>query len=53
MMSTSFPMAKPVAAEADPVDDVRGGKAYRMDLVKVLAMRAIKQAIAQYDRAKS
>lgn len=42
-----------VAAEADPVDDVRGGKAYRMDLVKVLAMRAIKQAIAQYDRAKS
>jgi carbon-monoxide dehydrogenase medium subunit len=42
-----------VAAEADPVDDVRGGKVYRMDLVKVLAMRALKQAIAQYDRAKS
>jgi CO/xanthine dehydrogenase FAD-binding subunit len=40
-------------AETSPVDDVRGGKAYRAHLVRVLAIRAIKQAIAQHRGAKS
>jgi carbon-monoxide dehydrogenase medium subunit len=41
------------AAETSPVDDIRGGKAYRTHLVKVLATRAIKEAMARQRRAKS
>jgi len=41
------------AQETSPVDDIRGGKVYRTDLVKVLAARAIKQAIAQHRAGSS
>jgi len=40
------------AAETSPIDDIRGGKAYRTHLVKVLTTRAIKEAIALHRAAK-
>jgi carbon-monoxide dehydrogenase medium subunit len=36
------------AAETSPIDDLRGGKAYRTHLVKVLVTRAIKEAMARH-----
>ena len=40
------------AAETSPVDDIRGGRVYRAHLVKVLAARAIKEAITRHRTAK-
>jgi carbon-monoxide dehydrogenase medium subunit len=40
------------AAETSPIDDIRGGKAYRTHLVKVLTTRAIKEAIALHRRVR-
>jgi CO/xanthine dehydrogenase FAD-binding subunit len=39
-------------AETSPIDDVRGGKAYRTHLVKVLITRAIREAMALWFKAK-
>lgn len=36
--------AKEAAAEAQPISDLRGSKAYRIDLVEVLALRALTEA---------
>ena len=36
------------AAETSPIDDMRGGKAYRTHLVKVLVTRAVKEAMARH-----
>jgi CO/xanthine dehydrogenase FAD-binding subunit len=39
------------ATETSPIDDIRGGKAYRTHLVKVLTIRAIRETIARHRRA--
>jgi CO/xanthine dehydrogenase FAD-binding subunit len=39
-------------AESNPIDDVRGGKAYRAHLVRVLTTRAIREAVSRHRRAR-
>jgi CO/xanthine dehydrogenase FAD-binding subunit len=39
-------------AETSPIDDIRGGKAYRTHLVKVLMTRAIKEAMMRHRTSK-
>jgi carbon-monoxide dehydrogenase medium subunit len=45
--------ARSAAAEARPITDLRGSEAYRRDLIRVLAARALAEATARAGGARA